>query len=230
MTSQLTKIDLETLSKARLQAALPVGVRTRGLYVRFFKRVADIVLVLLASPIFLPLITLLALIVVANGGKPFYTQERVGKNGRHFRMWKLRSMVHDADELLADLLLNDPDVRREWESTQKLKKDPRITPVGRFLRKTSLDELPQLLNVLNGTMSLVGPRPMMPCQQSEYDGTSYYRMRPGVTGLWQISDRNESEFVARVHYDDLYNVIVSPQTDMRILAKTVGVVLRCTGY
>ena len=116
-------------------------------------------------------------------------------------------MVHNADELLEAYLAENPAAKLEWDATQKLKRDPRITLVGRILRKTSLDELPQLWNVLNGTMSLVGPRPMMLCQRASYSGQSYYNLKPGITGLWQISDRNESEFIARVRYDDVYDRI-----------------------
>ncbi|MCE8469544.1 sugar transferase, partial [Rhodovulum sulfidophilum] len=136
-----------------------------GAYRKVFKRVVDLTLVLLSAPFSVPLIALLALLVALDGHNPFYTQLRVGRNGRYFRIWKLRSMVPDADRILEAYLASNPAARREWNATQKLRHDPRITRIGRVLRKLSLDELPQLFNVANGTMSLVGPRPMMVKQQ-----------------------------------------------------------------
>jgi lipopolysaccharide/colanic/teichoic acid biosynthesis glycosyltransferase len=177
-----------------------------------------------------PLMGLMALIIAFDGYNPFYSQMRVGTAGRTFRIWKLRTMVHDADDLLEAYLARNPEARLEWDSTQKLKSDPRITFVGRILRKTSADELQQLLNVLNGTMSLVGPRPMMVCQKPSYDGEGYYRLRPGITGPWQVSDRNKVSFADRVYYDDLYDQTVSFKTDVLLLLRTVVVVLRGTGY
>ena len=165
-----------------------------------------------------------------DGGGAFYTQQRVGKDGRHFRMWKLRSMVSDADARMADYLASNPEARREWEQTQKLQRDPRITPFGYFLRRSSLDELPQLWNVLIGEMSLVGPRPMMLNQQSMYPGSAYYAVRPGITGLWQTAGRNRTTFEARAGFDTEYEGTLSFTSDMRILARTVSVVMRCTGY
>lgn len=205
-------------------------LRRTGVYRNGGKRLLEGALVLLALPIVLPLIALLAVVVSLDGGRAFYTQIRIGRNGRTFRMWKLRSMVPGADALLRDYLAKNPAAQAEWDATQKLKDDPRITRVGRFLRKSSIDELPQLWNVLNGSMSLVGPRPMMVDQQAFYFGQGYYNLRPGITGLWQISDRNESNFADRVKFDDVYDRKVSLKTDMSILMRTVGVVLRCTGY
>lgn len=202
----------------------------RGFYRKGVKRGIETLLVLLTSPVTLPLILLMALLVACDGGNPFFVQKRLGRNGRVFRIWKLRSMVVNAERHLKTHLENDPVARSQWESTQKLKQDPRVTRVGRLLRKTSMDELPQLLNVLNGTMSLVGPRPMMVDQRRMYYGRAYYRVRPGITGLWQISARNESEFVARVRYDEEYHHNLSIWLDLKILARTVVVVLRGTGY
>ena len=201
-----------------------------GPYRNTFKRALDIVLTLLSFPVVLPVVGLMALLIALDGHNPFYTQRRIGKGGRVFRMWKLRTMVHNADDLLEAYLADNPAARQEWDSTQKLKLDPRITFAGRFLRKTSMDELPQLWNVLNGTMSLVGPRPMMVCQQDDYLGQGYYRLRPGITGTWQVSDRNQCNFTDRVRYDDLYDQTMSFRTDLSILLRTVLVVLRGTGY
>lgn len=216
--------SLHTLDEAK--APDPVG----GFYVCCVKRGFETLLILAAAPVVLPLILLMAFLIALDGGKPFYAQERIGLGGRAFRIWKLRTMMVDGDATLADHLAADADARQQWDRTQKLKCDPRVTRMGRFLRKTSLDELPQLLNVLNGTMALVGPRPMMVKQRPMYHGLGYYRLRPGITGPWQISARNESEFVARVRYDDQYASSVSLRTDLAILGRTTTVVLRCTGY
>jgi len=193
------------------------------------KRPLDLSLVLLASPVVIPLILILALLIALDGGKPFYSQTRIGRNGRAYRMWKLRSMVHDADERLLSFLVANPGARNEWDLTQKLHDDPRVTRFGRILRACSLDELPQLWNVIRGDMSLIGPRPMLPGQQSLYEGRAYYRLRPGLTGLWQVSARNRSSFAARVAYDERYEDEMGLMSDLRILIQTVLVVLRRTG-
>ncbi len=207
--------------------ACPTG---RGPYRRFFKRAFDITAIVLAAPAVLPIVAIAAAMVARDGGSPFYTQMRIGKGGKRFRMWKLRSMVRDADERMEEFLASNPDARMEWDSTQKLKADPRITRMGKFLRKSSLDELPQLWNVLVGDMSLVGPRPMMISQQSLYPGQGYYALRPGITGYWQTSGRNRTTFEARAGFDDAYEADLSLLTDMKVLAATVGVVVHGTGY
>lgn len=201
-----------------------------GFYRRFAKRAFDVSLVLLAAPVVLPVIAFLAMLVAIDGGNPFYLQERIGAGGRTFRMWKLRTMVPDAKAALDTLLARDETARIEWETTQKLKSDPRITRVGGFLRRSSLDELPQLWNVFKGDMSLVGPRPMMPEQQILYSGDSYYRLRPGITGPWQVSARNLSTFAERAEFDLDYDLNLSLPTDLRILSSTVRVILRATGH
>ena len=201
-----------------------------GIYRSGLKRVFDLAVVLLALPLILLTVGLFALLVARDGGNPFYTQSRVGRNGRIYRMWKLRSMVVGADAKLEDHLAANPNAREEWDSTQKLKSDPRITRFGRILRKSSMDELPQLWNVFIGDMSLVGPRPMMPSQQELYPGLAYYRLRPGITGPWQVSKRNESSFADRAHFDQDYDRTVSLFTDLGLLIRTVRVVLRATGY
>lgn len=205
-------------------------VADHSFYSRVLKRFLDCCFVLAAAPIVLPVVVILAFFVALDGGNPFYAQIRIGRNGRIFRMWKLRTMVVDADKRLQSYLAENPEALAQWNSTQKLKNDPRITPVGKLLRKTSLDEFPQFLNVLNGSMSLVGPRPMMVGQRHMYQGSSYYSLRPGITGLWQISERNESEFAARVRYDDDYRKKLSFRTDSKILLSTVAVMCRATGY
>ncbi len=201
-----------------------------GFYRSAGKTILDYTLVLLSLPIVLPVIAACALLIALGGGQPFYWQERLGKGGNVFRILKLRTMVPNADQVLADYLSSNADARREWDHKQKLCHDPRITPVGRFLRKTSLDELPQLWNVLKGDMSLIGPRPMMVDQQEMYSGSAYYRMRPGITGSWQVSDRNESGFADRAFFDTDYYYTLSLKTDCTLLLRTIGAVLRGTGY
>ncbi len=201
-----------------------------GIYRSVLKRLVDVTLVALASPIVFTTIAILALVVRRDGGSAFYGQKRVGRDGEIFTCWKLRTMVVDAESKLAAYLEQNAEARVEWEQTQKLKNDPRITPFGRIARKTSLDELPQLWNILVGEMSLVGPRPMMPSQQSMYHGTAYYDMAPGLTGFWQVSERNESTFASRVGFDNRYARELTFLTDVKILLRTVRVVLRGTGY
>jgi len=138
-------------------------------------------------------------------------------------------MVPDTDARLAAHLALDEAARREWETYQKLTSDPRVTAFGRMLRKSSLDELPQLWNVLKGDMSLVGPRPMLPEQLPLYPGRAYFALRPGVTGLWQISDRNASTFARRAEFDADYAHRLSLATDLRVLVATISVVVRGTG-
>lgn len=201
-----------------------------GLYGHTLKRALDIIVVLAALPIWLPVILIGAALAASDGRTPFYRQKRVGRGGREFWLLKLRTMVMDADAKLEAFLAQNPDARAEWDVTQKLKNDPRITFFGRVLRKSSLDELPQLINVLKGDMSLVGPRPMMVKQRPLYDGQSYYTLRPGLTGLWQVSDRNACSFADRVRFDDTYAANLSFGQDVVIAIRTVGVVLRGTGY
>jgi lipopolysaccharide/colanic/teichoic acid biosynthesis glycosyltransferase len=223
-----TQIDKSAADVEKID--VPIVVPSDGAYRRIFKRYLDLALTLAAMPLALPLICIAALMIALDGHNPFYSQQRVGRNGKAFRMWKLRTMVHNADDLLEAHLAENEAARTEWNATQKLKNDPRITIVGRVLRKTSLDELPQLFNVLNGTMSLVGPRPMMVSQRNSYFGEAYFRLRPGITGPWQVSDRNECNFVDRVQFDDIYDRGLSLQADLLILVRTVLVVLRGTGY
>jgi lipopolysaccharide/colanic/teichoic acid biosynthesis glycosyltransferase len=199
-------------------------------YRRLGKRVFDVVAVLMSLPFALVIVGGMVACIALSGSRPFYTQDRVGRNGVLYRLWKLRTMVVDADHRLHQHLAADPTARLEWDSTQKLRHDPRITPIGRFLRAASLDELPQLWNVLRGDMSLIGPRPMMPCQIPLYPGTAYYHLRPGISGSWQVSARNESTFAARAVFDADYDRKLSLREDLRIFVATIWVVLRRTGH
>lgn len=219
------------LLQTAAQASGTAAVSRRSLYARAGKRLLDLALVFAALPVVLLVVGLCALCLWLEGGRPFYTQERLGRNGKRFRIVKLRTMVRDADARLAALLKSDPELRAEWDKTQKLKSDPRITPVGAFLRRSSLDELPQLWNVLRGDMSLVGPRPMMPDQLPLYgDASNYFAVLPGITGIWQVSVRNESSFAHRNTTDAEYRRGISFGLDLKLLLRTVGVVYRGTGY
>lgn len=216
---------------ASLDVAVPAPLPVRSRFFYFaVKRCFDILAVIISAPVTLPLIGILALLVRLDGGSAFFGQQRLGRNGEIFTIWKLRSMVPDADRVLDEYLQQDPAAKSEWDRTQKLRNDPRITWLGRYLRKYSADELPQLWNVLVGHMSLVGPRPMFPEQRAQYPGTSYFEMRPGLTGLWQVSDRNECSFAERATHDTRYAGIMSFGTDIRILLMTVLVVVRGTGF
>lgn len=204
--------------------------RRRTAYRHFGKRCLDILLVLAFSPLYLPLIGIAALMLYIEGGQPFYQQDRLGRGGVRFSIIKLRTMVRDADARLSAILERDPEMKREWEVAQKLRRDPRITRVGDLLRRSSMDELPQLWNVLKGEMSLVGPRPMMPGQLPLYGNPAhYFAVRPGITGDWQVGRRNDGSFADRADYDASYDAGLSLGRDLRILWKTIGVVLNRTG-
>ena len=191
------------------------------------KTLASIAFVLL-SPLF---VILPILIKLTSRGPVFYRQERLGRNGRPFRVWKFRSMYADADERLKTLLKDSPLTAEEWRSNFKLADDPRITPFGRFLRKVSLDELPQLLNVFAGDMALIGPRPIVE-EERKYYGDAYgvfSSVRPGVTGLWQVSGRSDTDYARRVALDTSYVLNWSPWMDVWILVRTVYAVLLMRG-
>jgi exopolysaccharide production protein ExoY len=222
-----SRLDLAELR--RLLEANPM-VHLSGVYRAHGKRALDVAMVLIAIvPTLLILLPLMGLIAL-DGRAPIYTQKRIGQNGRLFRLFKLRTMVAHADQILEAYLARNPEARAEWDENQKLKSDPRITLFGKVLRKTSLDELPQLLNVLQGHMSIVGPRPMMVGPEDIYPGRAYYEMRPGITGFWQISERNEASFPQRAEYDTAYYKALSLQTDVKVILGTVRVVIRGTGY
>jgi Undecaprenyl-phosphate galactose phosphotransferase WbaP len=195
-------------------------------------RVFDIVIALIAIVFTLPLLVSIALAVRAqDGGAAIFSQERVGRNGRMFRCLKFRSMVLSAEARLAALLESDPAARAEWARDHKLRQDPRITKLGEFLRKTSLDELPQLFNVLRGDMSIVGPRPIVAAEICRYGRRfeSYCAVRPGITGLWQVSGRNDTTYRRRVAMDTIYAKRKSLALDVRLLLLTVPAVLFATG-
>lgn len=196
------------------------------------KRVADLIVALISVILFAPVMILAAIAVkLQDGGPVFFAQMRVGRHGRLFRCLKFRSMIVGAENCMDDLLSDDPEAAEEWGRNQKLAHDPRVTPVGRLLRATSVDELPQLLNVLRGEMSVVGPRPITPDQVQDY-GAGYPRYctaRPGITGLWQVSGRNQTTFRRRAEFDQAYLRAWSLLTDVVLLVRTVDVVVRRRG-
>jgi undecaprenyl-phosphate galactose phosphotransferase len=180
---------------------------------------------------FLPVFVGIGLLIRGDGGPAIFTHRRIGTGGRRFQCLKFRTMVMNSDSVLQRLLSADPAAAAEWAATQKLRNDPRITPIGHILRKTSLDELPQLINVLRGEMSLVGPRPIVDNEVPRYgDHISYYmEARPGMTGLWQVSGRSETTYEERVRLDVRYVREWSIWQDIAILLKTVLVVIQRRG-
>ncbi|HFQ7674748.1 TPA: undecaprenyl-phosphate galactose phosphotransferase WbaP, partial [Klebsiella quasipneumoniae] len=198
---------------------------------RILKRAFDIIGSLSIIIIISPLLVYISHKVRKDGGPAIYGHERVGKNGRKFKCLKFRSMVINSKEVLENLLINDNEAREEWEKTFKLKNDPRITKIGHFLRRTSLDELPQLFNVLKGEMSLVGPRPIITEELQRYnEEVDYYLLsKPGMTGLWQVSGRSDVDYDTRVYLDSWYVKNWSMWNDIAILFKTIAVVLNRDG-
>ena len=192
------------------------------------KRAMDLFLSVVGGIAIFPVLVLIALAIkLESRGPVFFRQNRIGRGGQTLHILKFRTMVRNAEEVLQTYLQENPDLREEWEADQKLRNDPRITKVGAWLRKTSLDELPQLWNVVWGEMSLVGPRPIVDDEIVKYGSAfaSYTRVRPGMTGLWQVSGRNDLSYKQRVHLDRFYICNWSTWLDILILAKTFPVVL-----
>jgi exopolysaccharide production protein ExoY len=196
------------------------------------KRLLDFSAALAGLIVFSPILLTAGLLIWSHdGGSILYGHKRVGRKGRLFRCWKLRSMVRHGDEVLAAYLAANPDAEREWRETRKLADDPRVTKIGRFIRKTSIDELPQLWNVLVGDMSLIGPRPITREELDRYgkDRRYYLLVRPGITGLWQVSGRSNISYEERVQLDMHYVRNWSLWLDLQLLWQTVPAVLRGTG-
>jgi Undecaprenyl-phosphate galactose phosphotransferase WbaP len=195
---------------------------------RFF----DIAVILFAAPYIILAFLLLAIsIKLDSPGPVFYRQTRIGRYGRKFQVYKFRTMVQNADQILKNYLDNSPELKAQWLATHKLKQDPRVTRLGTILRKSSLDELPQLWNIIIGDMSLIGPRPIVDEEVEKYGKCFglYIQVRPGLTGLWQVSGRNDTTYEHRVELDAYYVRNRSLKLDLQILWKTVFVVLRKEG-
>jgi lipopolysaccharide/colanic/teichoic acid biosynthesis glycosyltransferase len=210
------------------QEPLPTEARAY----RFKKRALDLALALLLLPFATLALLVLSLAVVLTSGFPiFYSQNRLGRHGATFRILKFRTMQNRAEQALAEFLSHHPEIREEWLRTHKLKSDPRITRIGGWLRSTSLDEVPQILNVLRGQMSFVGPRPIVLAEVERYgDRFRFYQSAiPGVTGMWQVSGRSNLSYNERVQIDERYAREWSLMGDVRILLRTPQAVLRRDG-
>lgn len=195
------------------------------------KRVVDIFGATALAIVFFPIILVLIYSLQREGGAIVFRHTRIGKYGKAFKVYKFRTMVPNADRVLRDLIAQDSELREEWLKDHKLRNDPRVTAVGKFLRRTSLDELPQLWNVMRGEMSLVGPRPVIRAELKKYGrGARYYlAVKPGLTGLWQVSGRNDTDYRRRVAMDRRYVRTASLRVDLVVLVKTIDVVLRRRG-
>lgn len=200
-------------------------------YTRIGKRVLDVVLAIVLGILLLPIIAVLFFVARSDGGPAFFAHKRVGQNGKPFYCLKMRTMVLNAEEKLGEYLKNNPEAAAEWAKTQKLADDPRITEVGRFLRKTSLDELPQIWNVLKGDMSFVGPRPIVEAELEHYGPLAdmYLSMKPGVTGHWQVFGRENGCYTERRNMDRAYSRQMSIAKDLELIARTATVIVRPTG-
>ena len=217
--------------KPAVRASRPQSL-TRKIYSRYTKRLLDLAMCVVLIPLLLPVLLVIWALVRLDGGAGLFIQPRVGRNGRTFMCFKFRTMVVNAEKVLEDMCARDPKIAQEWLKYQKLANDPRISRVGRVLRATSLDELPQIFNVLLGDMSLVGPRPFLPSQKELYDaagGAAYYKVRPGITGPWQVFGRSATTFQARVQFDDTYYRKLSMIADLGLILRTVKVVVCRTG-
>ena len=235
--------DAPALNVGRAEAAPPSSVAaadlasSRGLRTRVglstfgfvLKRVFDLMSVVVILALFgLMMVIIAAMVRMSGGKKVIYGHTRVGRHGRPFQCLKFRSMVSNSDEVLRNLLETDPDARAQWERDFKLKNDPRITKIGRFIRKTSLDELPQLWNVIKGEMSIVGPRPVVQAEFEQYYGGAkehYLAVPPGLTGLWQVSGRNDLDYAERVELDKAYVERSNVFYDFVIVMRTVKVMI-----
>jgi exopolysaccharide production protein ExoY len=197
----------------------------------FAKRLLDVVGAITLGLVFSPLMLAIIVLMRRNGDTVIYRHKRVGRGGKMFECLKFRTMVPDADQVLRDLLEGDPELKAEWVRDHKLRNDPRVTHLGRFLRRTSLDELPQLWNVMRGEMSLVGPRPVVREELLRYGRNVgiYLAAKPGITGLWQVTGRNDTDYRRRVVLDTYYVRNQNLLLDLYILLKTTSVVLGGSG-
>ncbi len=219
----------EALPRSTGRSSAPAFTPSRG--AAAVKRVVDVLGAILLGIVFSPLIVVIIFFMRRGGGSVIYRHRRVGRHGKMFSCLKFRTMVPNADQVLRELLEKNPELQAEWVRDHKLRHDPRVTPLGRFLRRTSLDELPQLLNVLRGEMSLVGPRPVVREELLRYGRSvgTYLAAKPGITGLWQVTGRNNTDYRRRVVLDTYYVRNQNLLLDLYILAKTTGVVLGGSG-
>jgi exopolysaccharide production protein ExoY len=222
------------LLMAGLDVDLRVEVRSVSLFEEVLKRIFDVISIVVILALFWwVMLIVIICIKYSSPGPLVFGHRRVGRGGKTFKCYKFRSMVSNSQEVLADLLANDPVARMEWGRDFKLKNDPRITKIGKFIRKTSLDELPQLWNVLVGDMSIVGPRPVVRKELALHYGMEgrrfYLSVRPGLTGLWQVSGRNDMDYEERVALDKQYVQTWNVFSDFMIVMRTVGVMFAKRG-
>lgn len=231
--SRVESLDFADVSASAYTTARPIHGRPASLFrYRVVKRATDILIVVLFMPLLLLALLLVSLVVKSTSPGPvFFSHRRICKSGAFFSMWKFRTMCVNSSEVLEQHLAAHPEARMEWNLCHKLRADPRVTSVGLFLRRFSLDELPQVWNVLSGRMSLVGPRPIVAAEVEKYgEFFDYYcRVKPGVTGLWQVSGRSELSYDERVKLDCDYVNQWSLLRDLRILAKTANAVVNRDG-
>ena len=197
----------------------------------FLKRLFDVIIGLVGLFVLLPLsiIVKISFMCLKDGGSVFYKQNRVGKDGKIFKIYKFRTMVQNAEEMLEELL-KDEHYRKEWEEQQKIEDDPRVTKIGRFLRRSSLDELPQVLNVLKGEMSVVGPRPLVEGELEAHGGTTlYWKVKPGITGWWASHGRSDVDYEERLEMEYYYILHQSFKLDVICILKTISAVLTHKG-
>lgn len=223
-TSEIVDVFYEDVEIKEEKVEYKAKFKIYYIFKRLFDIVASLLALILLSPIFL---IVAVLIKKEDKGTAFFKQSRIGKNGKEIKIYKFRSMVMNGEQVLEKLMAENEDIRNEYLKNKKLENDPRITKIGKFIRKTSIDELPQLINVLKGDMSLVGPRPYLFREKEDMgDGYQYIvTCKPGITGYWQVNGRSDTTFEERVELEKYYSQHISAWMDIKILFKTVGVVL-----
>jgi len=220
MNNEVHSYYADSLSPGRAHLISEISVKHLPV-----KRTFDIVFSVVMLAILIPIFLVIALVVIATSkGKPVYSHERISRGGKTFNCYKFRTMHSDADKRLEELLINNPEMQKEWHHARKLKNDPRITKVGHFLRKTSLDELPQFWNVLKGDLSIVGPRPVVKDEVIQFYGAKAKKIlsiRPGLTGIWQTSGRSDTTYSKRILMDEHYVDNHSFLLDLKLVLKTI---------
>ncbi len=234
MNANISEENIIADKTVRIQENIKEKIDVKKVVYKFVKRFIDILGGLVGTVLLVPItlcIYLARIILKENDGPLFYEQLRYGKDGRKFRIYKFRSMCIDADKKLKEYLAQNDDARKEFEENQKLKDDPRITKIGKFLRKTSIDELPQLINVLKGDMSLIGPRPVVDGEIEKYgnDKDKFLSVKPGITGYWAANGRSDTTYAERIDMELYYVDNISFKLDFKIFVKTILSVIKKEG-
>lgn len=221
--------EFSSLSATRV--SVNKNIDNKNLYSNYLKRCFDLLFAIALLPVLVPVIAILYVLTRVQGGPGFFAHERIGQEGRKLKCLKIRTMVVDAEARLEAFLEENADAKEEWDRTQKLTDDPRVTSFGRFLRRTSLDELPQLWNVLRGEMSFVGPRPVTPSELDRYGihKRAYLSLKPGITGVWQVEGRSNGCYDERLNMDQSYVKNIGFLYDLRLIVRTALVVVNPTG-